>query len=73
MCDLSAALYTLPTHYQKALTIFGLNNVDASYTKSSMKGIKEGVVQGSMAGPLLFIIFFNDFICIFTDESNYKI
>ena len=46
---------------------------------SKRKRIPVGVFQGSIAGPILFIIFFNDLqddsckISIYADDNNYKL
>ena len=59
------------THRQQYVTISGY--------KSSMKGIKYGVPQGSVLGPLLFLIYINDLhnaikfssVYHFADDTNF--
>ena len=56
--------------------------VDVNGGRSGKKRIPVGVFQGSIAGPILFIIFFNDLITledvntkisIYADDNNYKL
>ena len=55
---------------------------DINGSKSTTKNIDVGVFQGSVAGPLLFIIFFNDIMELedadtlisgYADDNNYKL
>ena len=80
------------------LALYGLSEATIAWFKSYLEGRKQyvdvnggrsktrripvGVFQGSIAGPILFIIFFNDLvtlqdaltkISIYADDNNYKL